>query len=194
MVESKYKIIYADCPWKYEKLNMYEYKGVNKEVYPRMEIEEIKSLPVKDMADDNSLLFLWVTTPMLKKGLEVIESWGFEFSTIVFVWVKTYKGKSIAKALPREKKIITGMGRYTRNSVELVLLGKRGVGVKRIGTNVHQTIFSPIRDHSRKPDEIRNRIVELFGDVPRIELFARRRFDGWNTKGNQLEPYIQKYL
>ena len=172
----KYQIVYADPPWKYEKLNFYEKKGVNKEVYPRMELEDIIKLPIKEIVEDNSILFLWTTTPFIKKALRVMEEWGFEYCTIVFVWVKTYD----------DGKIITGMGRYTRNSIEMVLLGKRGVGVKRIGTNVNQTVFAPIENHSKKPDIIRKKIVELLGDVPRIELFARQKTEGWDVWGNQV--------
>ncbi len=171
-----YKVIYADPPWKYEKLNFFEKKGVNKEVYPRMELEEILKLPVNSISDKDSLLFLWVTTPFLKKGIQVMEAWGFSFVTIAFVWTKTYE----------DGKIITGMGRYTRNSVELVLLGRKGVGVKRLGTNVNQSIFFPIANHSKKPDVVRDKIVELVGDVSRIELFARQKTAGWDCWGNDI--------
>jgi N6-adenosine-specific RNA methylase IME4 len=177
----KYKIIYADPPWKYVKLNFYEKKGVNNKVYERMELEDIKALRIGDISDDNSLLFLWVTNPMLKKGLEVMKEWGFEFTTIAFVWVKTYKnGKEIC-----------GMGRYTRSCVELCLLGKKGIGVIREGTNVPQIVYSNLEHHSKKPDEIRDRIVELLGDVSRIELFAREKVKKWDSWGNEIKSDIE---
>ena len=176
----KYKIIYADPPWEYVKLNFYQKKGVNNKVYGRMKIEDIKALKVGEIAEDNSLLFLWVTNPMLKKGLEVMQSWGFEFTTIAFVWVKTY----------RSGKEITGMRRYTRSCVELCLLGKKGVGVIRKDTNVPQIIYSNLEGHSKKPDEIRNRITNLCGDVPRIELFARQKTEGWAVWGNEIKSDI----
>ena len=179
--DKKYKIIYADPPWEYVKLNFYQKKGVNNKVYERMKIEEIKSIKIEEIADDNSLLFLWVTNPMLKKGLEVMQSWGFEFTTIAFVWVKTY----------RNGKEITGMGRYTRSCVELCLLGKKGVGVIRKDTNVPQIVYSNLQNHSKKPEEIRNRITKLCGDVKRIELFAREKKDGWDCFGNEVNSDIQ---
>ena len=180
----KYQIIYADPPWKYEKMNAYELRKVNVDVYDRMEIDDICKLPVNDIAEDNALLFLWVTTPFLKKGIRVMESWGFDYVTIAFVWVKTY----------RDGRPITGMGWYTRNSVEMVLLGKRGKRLHREDMNVHQLIQSPLRGHSRKPDEIRTRIVKLLGDVPRIELFARERVEGWDAWGNEVPNEQQNIL
>lgn len=180
----KYKIIYADPPWKYVKLNFYEKKGVNKQVYDRMELEEIKELEVDKMTENNSVLFLWVTNPFIKKGLEVMESWGFQFVTIAFVWIKTY----------RNGKHITGMGRYTRSCVELCLLGRKGEGIKRIGTNVSQLVYGNLKKHSKKPDEVRERIVELFGDVRRIELFARERTKGWDVWGNEIPKDIQEKI
>jgi len=181
MENKKYNIIYADPPWEYVKLNFYQKKGVNNKVYDRMKIEDIKQLKIGEIAEDNSLLFLWVTNPMLKKGLEVMQSWGFEFTTIAFVWVKTYKSG----------KEITGMGRYTRSCVELCLLGKRGIGVKRKDTNVPQIVYSNLQNHSKKPEEIRDRIFRLFDDVPRIELFAREKKEGWDVWGNEVKSDIQ---
>jgi N6-adenosine-specific RNA methylase IME4 len=172
----KYSIIYADPPWEYTKLNFYEKKGVNEKVYNRMNIDDIKALPISSISEDNSLLFLWTTNPMLKKSLDVIPAWGFEFTTIAFVWVKTY----------RSGKEITGMGRYTRSCVELCLLAKKGVGVVRKDTNVPQIVYSNLEKHSKKPDEIRDRITLLCGNVPRIELFARQKFDGWDNWGNEI--------
>ena len=176
----KYKIIYADPPWEYVKLNFYQKKGVNNKVYDRMKIEDIKALKIGEIAEDNSLLFLWVTNPMLKKGLEVMQSWGFEFVTIAFVWVKTY----------RNGKEITGMGRYTRSCVELCLLGKRGIGVIRKDTNIPQIVYSNLENHSKKPDEIRTRIENLFGYAKRIELFSRKKVDFWDCWGNEVESDI----
>jgi len=181
MENRKYNIIYADPAWEYVKLNFYQKKGVNNKVYDRMKIEDIKALKVGEIAEDNSLLFLWVTNPMLKKGLEVMEAWGFEFTTIAFVWVKTY----------RNGKAITGMGRYTRSCVELCLLGKKGIGVKREDTNVLQIVYSNLQNHSKKPEEIRDRIAKLCGDVKRIELFAREKKEGWDVWGNEVKSDIE---
>lgn len=176
----KYDIIYADPPWKYQD------KGCNgncADHYKTMSIEELKQLPINKLANDNSILFLWATYPMLKEALELIDSWGFKYKTIAFQWVKTTSNG----------KYFYGLGRWTRGNTEPCLLSVRGKP-KRISKGVFQLIFSPIREHSRKPDEVRNKIVELIGDKPRIELFARHRFDGWDSYGDQLSDTIQKLL
>ena len=181
MEHQKYKIIYADPPWKYVKLNCYEKKGVNNKVYDRMEIEDICNLDVESIADKDSLLFLWTTAPFLQKAFRVIESWGFKFVTIAFVWIKTYSNGNA----------ITGMGRYTRSATEFVLLARKGKGVIREDTNVHQLIYSNLSKHSEKPKEIRDRIVNLVGDVPRIELFSREKVKGWDCFGNEVDSDVQ---
>ena len=182
--DKKYQVIYADPPWKYLKLNCYEKKGVNTEVYNRMEIDEICFLKVNNIADKDCLLFLWATAPFLQKAFKVIESWGFQFVTIAFVWIKTYSNN----------KAITGMGRYTRSATEFVLLGRKGTGVIRKDTNVHQIVYSNLKGHSEKPSQIRDLIVKLTGDVPRIELFARDKMEGWDVWGDQVPSDEQEVL
>jgi len=180
----KYKIIYADPPWKYVKLNFYEKKGVNNKVYNRMELDDICKLHVNSISKSDSLLFIWTTAPFLQKAFKVIERWGFKYVTIAFVWIKTYSNGNT----------ITGMGRYTRSSTEYVLLAKKGKGLIRKGTNVHQIVFSNLKKHSEKPKEIRNRIIRLIGDVPRIELFAREKVEGWDCWGDEVPNEIQNKI
>jgi len=180
-IQKKYKVILADPPWKYVKLNFYEKKGVNEKVYDRMELKDICKLDVNSISEDDSLLFLWTTAPFLQKAFKVIESWGFKYVTVAFVWVKTYSnGKSI-----------TGMGRYTRSSTEYVLLAKKGKGLIRKGTNVHQILFSNLKRHSEKPREIKDKVIELVGNIPKIELFAREKTGGWDVWGNEVESDIE---
>lgn len=174
----KYRIIYADPPWSYrDKANAgrrgAEYK------YPCMAVEQIKALPVSALADDNCALFLWVTFPMLQEGLDVIRAWGFEYKTVAFIWVKTTK----------TGKLFWGMGNWSRSNAEVCLLGVKGKPA-RVSAAVHSVIVSPVRDHSRKPDEARERIVRLMGDLPRIELFARERAPGWSCWGNEVESDV----
>jgi len=87
------------------------------------------------------------------------------------------------------KDIFFGIGSYTRSNAEVCLLGIKGK-MKVISHKVSSAILSPIREHSRKPDEARERIVELFGDLPRIELFARQKFDGWDVWGNEVKSDV----
>ena len=111
--------------------------------------------------------------------------WKFDFKTVAFTWVKKNKIKDT---------FFFGMGRYTRGNPEICLLGKRGKGIKRINTNIKNLQIHKRGKHSEKPKEIREEIVKLFGDVPRIELFARERIEGWDCYGNELPDTIQKVI
>lgn len=181
--DKKYKIIYADPPWRFKVWSRPTGLGRTADShYSTMTLEDIKYLDIP--ADDDSISFLWVPCPMLKEGLEVIEAWGFEFKTVAFVWIK----KNIVNG-----GLFWGMGYWTRANAEICLLGTKGK-ISRLKKNVHQVVMSPIKEHSRKPDEVRNRIVELMGDLPRIELFARDRVEGWDCWGDQLPSTSQRLL
>ena len=136
--EKKYKIIYADPPWKYK---VYSKKG---------------------------------------EGRSVLEHWGFKYKTVAFVWIKKNK---------KNPSLFWGMGFWTRANAEICILATKG-NPKRISARVHQVIISPIEEHSKKPNEARKRIEELIGDLPRIELFARQKADGWDVWGNEVESDI----
>lgn len=177
MQNKKYQIIYADPPWRYDRKVG---KGVAENHYATMNLQTICNLPVSKLADKDCALFLWVTFPMLREGLEVIKSWGFKYKTTAFVWIKQYKISD---------RFILGLGHYTRGNAEICLLATKG-SVKRQSTKVSQIIVSHIEEHSKKPDEARNRIVELLGDVPRVELFARQTSPGWDVWGNEVESDI----
>jgi site-specific DNA-methyltransferase (adenine-specific) len=123
---------------------------------------------------------MWVTSPVLPAAFKVIEAWKFIYKSVAFTWVKTNR-KSPGYHI--------GMGHYTRANAEICLLATKG-SPKRISKGVRQLIVSPVEEHSKKPDEVRSRIVELFGDIPRVELFARQRADGWDAWGNEIEPDI----
>ena len=124
---------------------------------------------------------MWATFPMLREALELIEAWGFEYKTIAFCWVKQNKNSD---------GIFKGMGYYTRSNAEICLLATRGRVLERKSRSVSSVIISHIERHSKKPAETRDRIVELFGDLPRIELFARETTPGWDCWGNEV-PQIQ---
>ena len=175
----KYQIIYADPPWKYKdkKGNLPKLGG---KTYPTMSLEAIKALPVSTISAKDCGLFLWVTMPMLVEGLEVIKAWGFKYITCGFDWVKLNSNNM---------GIYSGMGHWTNGNSELCLFAKRGTP-KRIERNVKQIILAPVLEHSHKPPEVRERIVRLLGDLPRIELFARRKVEGWDCWGNEVESDI----
>lgn len=146
-----------------------------------MNIDDICNLPVKNIASENCVLFLWVTFPTLLDSFKVIEAWGFNYKTVAFVWVKHNK---------KAPTLFWGMGFWTRANAEICLLATKGKP-KRISAKVHQVIISPIEEHSKKPNEIRKRIVNLIGDLPRIELFARQKTDGWDVWGNEVNSDIK---
>jgi len=142
---------------------------------------DICYLPVKDIAADNSILFLWATFPKLPDAFEVIKAWGFNYKTVGFVWIKKNK---------KADSLFWGMGMWTRSNAEICLIATKG-RPERLDCGVHQVIISSVEEHSKKPDEIRTRIIQLIGDVPRVELFARQTPPGWDVWGNQVECTIK---
>lgn len=166
----KYKIIYADPPWEWATYSNKGRKKTPDNHYPLMKIEDIKTLPVQNIADNDCILFMWTQDAHLKNAIMVGESWGFEYKTIAFVWDKQN----------------FGLGYWTRKGAEICLLFTKG-RPKRISGSVRQFISEKATVHSKKPTEIRNRIVELCGDIPRIELFAREKTDGWDVYGNEVD-------
>ena len=171
----KYQIIYADPPWSYK---TWTAKGGHKSAsahYQTMEKKDIQEMPIKEIADNDCTLFLWVTMPNLIEGIELIEKWGFTYKTCAFDWVKIYKSG----------KPVVGLGYWTRANAELCLLATKGKP-KRINNSVSQIVIEQPREHSRKPDCVRDRIVQLMGDLPRIELFCRHPEQGWDSMGNEL--------
>lgn len=187
----KYDILYLDPAWSYnDKANAGKRGAVHK--YSLMTMEDIKCLPIDRLANDNAWLFSWATAPLIDEQIDAIRRWGFNYKTIAFNWVKTYPKQT--------DKLFIGMGNHTRSNTEYVLLGTRGKP-KRKSASVHsvflddeewimEDVISPIlKPHSRKPDQIRKRIVELCGDVPRIELFAteNKSIDGWVSTGYDVD-------
>lgn len=173
----KYKIIYADPPWQYR---VYSKKGQGKSAenhYHTMNIKDIMALPVDKIADKDCILFLWITFPCLKEGIEVMERWGFKYKTCGFNWVKRNKKKNT---------YFMGLGFWTRSNSEVCLIGTKGQP-KRVSKSVSQICDARIMEHSRKPAEIRERIVELCGELPRIELFARDKVKGWDSLGDEID-------
>jgi N6-adenosine-specific RNA methylase IME4 len=170
--DRKYQIIYADPPWSYQPMM----NSSAADHYPTMGLGDICSLPVEQIADENCVLFMWVTLPKLNEFMRVVESWGFTYKSTAFVWVKTNK---------RSDTFFMGLGRWTRANPELCILATRG-SVKRMSAGVRQLQVFPVQEHSKKPDEFRDLIVELVGDLPRIELFARCVTPGWDVWGNEV--------
>ena len=184
----KYQIIYADPPWSYDdkigsgnaKMGSCEYH------YSTMTMEDIDKLPINSLADKNCILFLWVTMPLLNKVFQIISDWGFTYKTVAFVWIKLN---------PKSGNIFKGIGRWVQGNAEMVLLATVGKP-QRISKSISQIIMEKRSRHSEKPHIIREKIIELMGDLPRIELFARHKAKGWDAWGNEEleEAYIQDKL
>jgi site-specific DNA-methyltransferase (adenine-specific) len=176
----KYNIIYADPPWSYGD------KGFGKRPdssekgsfapengrYSTMPIEDICSLNVPDICEKNCALFLWATSPLLPEALQVMSRWGFDYRTVAFVWSK-YSAKG---------KLLHNLGQYTMGNTEMCLLGMRG-SLPRVTRNVKQIVIAERTIHSAKPPEIRERIHQIFGMVPSIELFGRQPQEHWDVWG-----------
>ena len=186
--EGKFKIIYADPPWKYNDKRQNpdtdrpaKYGGIS---YDVMDTEDICNIPVSSIADDDCILFLWATFPNMPSALKVIEAWGFKYKTLGFSWIKMNKNQGY----------FFGIGSYTKSNCEVCLIATKGKPVI-MSDKISSVIVSPIHGHSKKPDIVRTKIVQLMGDIPRIELFARTRVHGWTTFGNDekldLEPLEQ---
>ena len=174
----KYNIIYADPPWRYQQKNL---SGAAEHHYPTMSVKDICGLKVEEIAAKDCVLFLWATFPQLPEALRVIKAWGFQYKTVAFVWLKQNKSG---------KGWFFGLGFWTRGNAEICLLATKGKP-HRNSNRVHQFLISPIRGHSQKPEEAREKIVELMGDLPRVELFAREKTEGWDTWGNEVESDIE---
>ena len=169
----KYQIIYADPPWEYDNSRDPINGGIS---YPSLSIKEICNLPVKEITDEDCALVLWATMPKLPEAIQVIDSWGFNYITCLFNWIKLN---------PNGKGIYSGLGHWTNGNAELVLFGKKG-HPKRYAYNIKQIQFAPRGRHSVKPLKIAKELIRLFGDLPRIELFARIQYPGWDAWGNEV--------
>ena len=171
-IDKKYDIIYADPPWEYEQA-MQMWGGSQASKYPRMTLEEMCRLPVESILSENSVLFIWGVWTHNREIHDLIDAWGFDFKTLGFIWLKQYAtGKDVI-----------GMGHWTRANTEYCLLATHG-NPRRINNSVSQIIKSVPKAHSQKPDIVRNKIIRLCGDVPRLEMFGRSSIHGWDTFGN----------
>lgn len=179
--KKKYSIIYADPPWDYysawyrKNSDSAGIWGLAQDHYNTMPLPDIMKLPVQNISADNCFLFMWATFPQIQEALDVIKAWGFQYKTVAFTWIKkNKKGENFM-----------GMGWYTRANAEICLIAKKG-NPKIKNHGIRQIVESIREKHSKKPDEVKDRIIKLCGDLPRIELFARQKTEGWDVWGNQV--------
>jgi len=195
---NKYSLIYADPPWEYSNTSS---NGAAEDHYETMKLIDIKRLPVWELAAEDAVLAMWFTGTHTREAIARAEAWGFKVRTMKgFTWVKfnPLAEQHINKALTSGNvedfydfldllNVQTRMngGNYTRANTEDMLIATRGKGLERLNASVKQVIYSPLGEHSQKPAEARFRLEQLYGDVPRIELFSRCGAPGWHHWGNQ---------
>jgi len=180
----KYQIIYADPPWNFGNRmyssNKTDHHRAITRAYDVMKTKDICALPVSSICEDDAACFMWVADAFIPDAIEVFKAWGFKYKTVAFVWLKKEKtGKQTCY-----------MGQWTCKNMELVLLGTRGKMTQNLVSRKVRQLQEAMRErtiHSRKPNLIREKIVEMFGDISRIELFARQRVKGWDAWGNEIE-------
>lgn len=180
--KKKYQIVYADPAWSFNNKNTggSMISGASAK-YSTMTVDDICRLPIPEIADENCVLFMWWVASQPNEALKVVKAWGFKLKTMTgFNWVKTTKSG----------KMDFGMGFWTRAGSEMCLIATKGKP-KRISGSVRSVVTSEKTEHSKKPDIIRDEIVKLCGDLPRVELFARQRVDGWSAWGNEVEGSIE---
>ena len=181
------KIVYADPPWRFEVRARDTGLGrAPDKHYSTMTTDDVCALPVKNMVCDDALLAMWVYDPMLPDAFRVSVAWGFpKFVTVLFRWIKTTDGQY--RLFEDSERLNFGLGYHTRGGgCEEIWLFKRGKGLPVLRHDIRKEFFAPIRQHSRKPDEVARWLVDLYGDVPRIEMFARNTRAGWSSHGNQV--------
>ena len=189
-MDKKYQIIYADPPWetKYFKENR-EGQLSRRLPYTIMSDNQIIKLPIKNIVADDAILFLWCIDSRIPLLSMLMLGWGFDYKCIGFVWCKAARTTNGENAT---------YGSYTRRSCEYCFIGTKGKYLVK-SRNVDQFLSEPKSKHSKKPIEIKNRIIKLVGDLPRIELFARKEdllfdadgFEGWDVWGNEVDSDIE---
>jgi N6-adenosine-specific RNA methylase IME4 len=196
--QQSFGCIVADPPWQFKARTALQMTNFNcrrdaEKHYDVMSLDEIAALPVKELASpDGCHLFLWTTGPMLPAAIGIIAAWGFKYSSVAFTWVKlkrSYDALQLRILPSAESDLHVGLGLTTRKNCEFVLLGRRG-NCKRVAKNIREVIMTPVREHSRKPDEMFAR-VERYCAGPYAELFSREARRGWEQWGNETTKFSE---
>lgn len=173
-----YRTILADPPWRYDNVRTGgSLKSGAASQYPTLTVDEVKQIPVQDICDRDAALFLWVTTPLKDKAIQVIDAWGFEYVTTIY-WLK----------ITKDGRPFNGIGFNARNCMEECLYARRGK-VKPLYIQKPNVLIARPGPHSQKPDALYEFIEPALASQqldPKIELFARRRRPGWDAWGNEV--------
>ena len=174
-----YDIVYLDPPWDYKGQLQHSKPGSGDSGgairhYPTIPLSKMKEFPMQEILSNDALVFMWVTSPHLDQGIDLLKSWGLKYATVGFVW----------------NKMKVNPGFYTMSQCELCLVAKNKGGKiprPRGARNIRQYVEFPREKHSKKPDEVRERIEKMFPDQKKVELFARQRYEGWDAWGNEVD-------
>lgn len=180
----KYKLIYIDPPWEYKDRCNDGKRGASHK-YPVMNVRDIMRLPIESLAHpDGCVMYMWHVGSQPEEAKLLLKAWGFRLSTMKgFTWGKTYKKQT--------DKFCLGMGHSTRANSEDCLIAVKGKFPERLDASICQLILAPRLENSAKPPIIRERLEQMYGDVPRIEIFARGHIPGWDTWGNECDCSIE---
>ena len=189
----KWNILYLDPPWRFKNWSMKELeqrgekwaRANGRSPYEVCSPETMKSWDIISLCDTDCLMFMWTTYPKLNEAFELVTAWNeglkkseqLQYKTVAFTWVKTNR---------KSPGYHFGLGYWTRQNPEVCLLFGRGK-LKRINNKIENLVISPLEHHSKKPDIVRDKIVQLVGDLPRIEIFARNEYKGWDATGLELD-------
>lgn len=187
-VDGAYEVVYCDPPWSYDDKGS---NGAADNHYSTMSMRDLCGLPVKQLVAKDAVVFMWATWPLLLEAITVMGAWGFAYKTLAFIWVKHYE---------KSGKPFFGLGRWTRSNTEVCLLGVKGKP-KAVAHDISQLLLdtddnekviqAPVRKHSAKPPEVREKITKLMGaDKLAVELFAREHTEGWDSWGNEGSPTL----
>ena len=185
-----FKTILADPPWYFRTRTSVVSDRDPQRHYPVMPGGSISNMPVREIAAADAHLWLWCTGPCLPEAFDVIDAWGFRYSGMGFVWIKlnkSYPGAALGILRVAQSDLFTGLGFTTRKNAEYCLLARRG-NARRVAKDVHEVIISPVREHSRKPDEAYER-MERYAEGPYLELFGRQSRPNWTVWGNEATKF-----
>jgi len=183
-MSQKYDVVLCDPPWSY--YGQQDKWGAAAKFYPTMSDDDLRNFPIKDFLNDTGVVFMWATSPRLDFAIELLTHWGLHYRGVAFVWVKTKQtGEPIGAQGVRPS--------FIKPTTEYVIIGAtsdKGRVLKLNDESIRQVIMSPKQEHSRKPDDVHIAISKMYPNASKIELFARRPFEGWDVWGNEV-PIIK---
>ena len=178
LVPLRYGVILADPPWRFRTWGEHNQHKSPSKHYDLMTLDDLKALPVSQLATDHAVLVMWAVPPMVPQAIDLMSAWGFKYKTL----------GSWAKQSETGRKWAFGTGYIYRSACEPYIVGT--IGEPKIGArDVRNLIVAPVREHSRKPDEMHSNLERLFPCVARAELFARESRAGWEAWGNQTTKF-----